>query len=88
MDWHEQLRNRLSDPVNHMPYQMAVAIEGHPLSPGRQVYALADILGVEPGDLMTDLRKQYADEQQVNEALAQLVATAEKTCLPHTAPNE
>ncbi|MEU9837422.1 hypothetical protein AB0D67_38305 [Streptosporangium sp. NPDC048047] len=77
MNWHERLRDRLASPENGLPYQMAVAREGHPLSSGRQVYALADVLGVDPGDLMVDLRKQCADEQSVQETVKQLVAAVE-----------
>ncbi|MET8991941.1 hypothetical protein ABZW49_41380 [Nonomuraea wenchangensis] len=85
MDWNERLRDRLEDPANLTPYHLAIAMEGHPLTHGRQVYALADVLGVEPGDLMVDLRKQHADEHQVHSALAELVATVESVCLPPAA---
>ncbi|MEV1177927.1 hypothetical protein [Nonomuraea sp. NPDC049784] len=89
MDWHERLSDRLADPDNGLPYQMAVAMEGHPLSPGRQLYALADVLGVEPGDLMVDLRKQSADEQEVQAVVDRLVATVEaRLGLPPTMPSQ
>lgn len=83
MDWDKRLEERLADPANHAPYQLAVAIEGHPLSSGRQLYALADVLGVEPGDLMVDVRRQCANEQEVEAILQRLVSAAESVCLQH-----
>lgn len=64
MDWRKHLEDRLADPANLRPYRRAIVAEGCPLPPGRQVYAIGDVLGVEPGDLILGLRTQHADDEQ------------------------
>uniref|UniRef100_UPI003F492096 hypothetical protein n=1 Tax=Amycolatopsis sp. CA-096443 TaxID=3239919 RepID=UPI003F492096 len=72
------MRQRILDPANLAPYQLAIAMEGPPLSSGRRLYALADVLNVEPGDLAIDLKKQHgeagAEEQLIR--METLVAEA------------
>ena len=81
MDWMKRLEERLQDPINRQPYELAVAIEGSPLPWGRQTYAISDVLGIEPGDLMVDLRKQFHDdEEKVSDALNRMEAACARAC--------
>lgn len=62
-DWFAALRERATDPADLAPYRLAISMEGSPLSAGRRVYALADVLGVQPGELMMSLKHQYGEDQ-------------------------
>lgn len=79
MDWVNELDQRLSNGSSRAPYEMALAIEGHPLPGGRDVYALADVLGVDPGDLMHSLTEQHGEEK-AKELLAQMGKKAAAAC--------
>ena len=73
------LEERLTDASARAPYELALAMEGHPLSRGRRLYALADVLDVQPGDLMCDLARQYGEEQ-VEATLGQMERMANAAC--------
>ncbi|SFQ27372.1 hypothetical protein [Amycolatopsis rubida] len=78
VDWVQKLRQRILAPAHLTPYKLAVAMEGTPLSSDRRLYALADVLGVEPGDLALDLRKQHgeAGAEEVPTRMDELAAGA------------
>ncbi|GAA0547149.1 hypothetical protein GCM10010172_31140 [Paractinoplanes ferrugineus] len=81
--WTKRLEDRLTDPANLQPYLLAIASEGHPLPPRRRIYAIADVVGVEPGDLILSVQKQLAgDEQAVAVALDQLENMVASRCPP------
>jgi hypothetical protein len=81
MDWTRRLEDRLTDPANLQPYLLAIASEGRPLPPGRRAYAIADVLGVEPGDLILSFQEQHAgDEQAEAAALGQLEIMVDSRC--------
>jgi hypothetical protein len=81
MDWTKRLEDRLTDPANLQPYLSAIASEGNPLPPRRRIYAIADVVGVELGDLILSVQKQLAgDEQAVAVALDQLENMVASRC--------
>jgi hypothetical protein len=84
MDWMEKLRDRLTDPNNLTPYRLAVAQEGRILAEGRRLYAVSDVLGVEPGDLLVDLKRQHGTDAESHKQIAaveKVIAEAVRTAL-------
>jgi hypothetical protein len=84
MDWMEKLQDRLTDPNNLMPYRLAVAQEGPILGEGRRLYAVSDVLGVEPGDLLVDLKQQHGTDPEAHKQIAameKVIAEAARTAL-------
>lgn len=55
MDIAELLRERLADSRNHQPYLLALSMYGSPLPPGRRLYAIAEVAGVDPERLVEEL---------------------------------
>lgn len=86
MDWNSALDQRVAeDPSALHAYRRAVATHGVPLPPGPQLYAIADVLDVEPARIMDDIRNQVPDEDHVtaylNELEKRIIAACQSTPL-------
>ncbi|MFD6334253.1 hypothetical protein ACFWGI_32360 [Streptomyces niveus] len=78
--WIEQLERRLAEEEFRRHYAGAVALNGHPLPPGRDLYALADVLGVTPGDLQVALEDELG-QQEAEALLKRMGEVAFKACV-------